>query len=303
MDLDWNDLRHFLAVARSGSTLSAGRKLRVSQTTVARRIAALEESLKLTLFDRRQAGYALTPLGQELLRHAEAVEAAATRFGDAAAASARDTSGRVSVTTQEIFAVTLLAPWLRELHETNPEIVIDLDTTEEVRDLGGGAADVALRATTGEQPAGTVGRRLCVDDWALYCSRDYAQQHGVPAGREDLRHHSIVGGGGEKVWRQYLAWLQDLGLEDRVTIHHGSALGLLSGVRSGVGIGVLPCIVADAEPDLVRCFPPRSDHGRVMWLLTHERVRHTPRVRTVADFLYARLKQHIRQLERKTAAA
>ena len=69
------------------------------------------------------------------------------------------------------------------------------------------------------------------------------------------------------------------------------------GVRSGFGIAVLPCIVADAEPDLVRCLPPRKDHGRVMWLLTHERVRHTPRVRAVIDFLYERLMSHVRMLE------
>ena len=79
--------------------------------------------------------------------------------------------------------------------------------------------------------------------------------------------------------------------------------GLLSGVRSGFGIAVLPCVVGDADPDLIRCFPPRPDHGRVLWLLTHERIRHTPRVRAVIDFLYERLSRHVRQLEEKAAAA
>jgi DNA-binding transcriptional LysR family regulator len=74
-------------------------------------------------------------------------------------------------------------------------------------------------------------------------------------------------------------------------------------VRSGFGIAVLPCIVADAEPDLVRCIPPRDNHNRQLWLLTHERVRHTPRVRAVIDFLYERLTRHVRMLEEKRAAA
>src|SRR5687767_10413739 len=121
--LDWNDLRYFLAVARGGSTLSAGKALRVSQTTVARRIAALEEAVGLTLFEKRPAGYALTPSGEELLTHAEAVEAAALGFDNAAARSTRDLSGTVCITTEEIFAVTLLAPLLRELHELHPEIM------------------------------------------------------------------------------------------------------------------------------------------------------------------------------------
>ena len=300
--LDWNDLRYFLAVAREGSTLAAGRVLRVSQTTVARRIAALENALSFPLFDRRQAGYALTPDGQELLDRALQVESAASGFEEASAALSRDSSGSVRITTQEIFANTLLAPMLRELHERHPEIVIEIDSQQELLELGDGQADIALRSTAQDPPAGTVGRRLCIDDWTLYCSREYATRHGVPRTRDDLKTHAIIGGGGGKLWVHYEAWLRKLGLEDRVAMHHATSTGLLSGVRSGFGLGVLPCIVADAEPDLVRCLPPRTDHGREMWLLTHERVRHTPRVRLVIDFLYESLNRHIRHLETMRAA-
>src|SRR6476661_8765250 len=108
--LDWNDLRYFLAVADAGSTLAAGRGLRVSQTTVARRIAALEEATGVALFDRRQAGYALTPAGQALLPRARAVNSAASGFIDAAASEARSLGGIVRLSTEEIFSVTLLAP-------------------------------------------------------------------------------------------------------------------------------------------------------------------------------------------------
>jgi DNA-binding transcriptional LysR family regulator len=301
--LDWNDLRYFLSVADHGSTLAAGRALRVSQTTVARRIAALEEALGMPLFEKRQAGYALTAGGEELLGRARLVEVAASGFEEASAALGRDASGTVRITTQEIFANTLLAPILRELHERHPEILIELDTAQELLELGEGEADIAIRSTAQEPPAGTVGRRLCIDDWTLYCSREYAAAHGVPRNREDLKLHSIIGGGGGKLWVHYEAWLRKLGLEDRVAMHHSTSTGLLSGVRSGFGLGVLPCIVADAEPDLIRCFPPRTDHGREMWLLTHERVRHTPRVRVAIDFLYEKLAQHVRQLEAVRAAA
>src|SRR5688500_15874230 len=133
--MDWNDLRYFLAVARHGSTLAAARTLRVSQTTVARRIAALEDALQLHLFDKRQAGYALTPAGHDLVEVAARVEAAADSFGEAAAARTREVSGTVLITTDEIFAVTLLAPMLRELHEAHPQIRIELDTSTLVRDL------------------------------------------------------------------------------------------------------------------------------------------------------------------------
>src|SRR5438270_6898138 len=301
---DWNDLRFFLAVARDGSTLAAGRSLRVSQTTVARRIAALEQALGVALFDKRQAGYSLTPAGQELLERGEQVEVSAARFADAASAQSRETRGTVRITTEEIYAITWLAEILPALHEAHPDIMIDLDTSQQVRDLGAGEADISLRNTkSDQQPAGLVGRQLCVDEWTLYCSRSYAARHGVPTSVAEMRDHSFIGGGGGNLWIHYQTWLRELGLESQVAMHHATSGGLLSGVRSGFGIAVLPCIVADADPELVRCVPPRPGHGRTLWLLTHERCRHTPRVRAVIDFVYERLSRHIRQLEAKEAAA
>ena len=303
--LDWNDLRYFLAVARDGSTLAAARALRVSQTTVARRIAALEDALGIRLFEKRQAGYSLTPDGENLLDRAQQVEAALNGFSEAAAAQSRDVSGTVKITTEEVYSITILASLLRELHDAYPDIVIDLDTSQSVRDLGAGEADISIRSVKAESPlsAGLVGRQLCVDDWALYCSRDYAARNGVPRTRAQLKKHAFIGGGGGNLWIHYQNWLQQLGLEQQVAMHHATSGGLLSGVRSGFGIAVLPCIAADSDPDLVRCLPPRGDHGRSLWLFTHERVRHMPRVRTVVDFLYERLSKHIRELEATRQAA
>lgn len=301
--MDWNDLRYFLSVADHGSTLAAGRALRVSQTTVARRIAALEEAIGVPLFEKRQAGYALTPAGEGLLERARQVDVAASAFSEAAAAEKRDTKGTVRITTQEIFAVTLLAPMLRELHERHPEIMIELDDAQDFRDLGEGEADIALRSAHGDLGPGVVGRRLGPDDWTLYCSRGYAAEHGVPTTRAELKKHAFIGGGGPKLWRSYSAWLHDLNLDDRVIMHHASAMGMMSAIRSGLGIAVLPCIVADVDPELVQCVPPKDDHGRQMWLVTHERVRRSPRVRAVIDFLYERLTAHIKMLESHRAAA
>lgn len=281
---NWNDLKAFLAVAETGSTLSAAQALRVSQTTIARRIAALEDDIGLNLFQRRQAGYALTPMGEAMLSHALAVRTAADRFDEVAGAQVRDVSGTVRLSTMEIFAVTVLAPVLRNLHAAHPEIHIELDTTDELRDLAAGAVDIALRSTKEPKGGGLVGRRIAANPWTLYCSRDYAATRGIPKTRAELALHPFIGGGGG-MWPPYRAWLQRYGLEDAVVLHHGSAAGLLSGVRSGLGLAVLPGFVADRDSELIRCLPPKEDDSTGMWLLTHERLRHEPRVRAVLDFL------------------
>lgn len=290
--IDWNDLRHFLAVARAGSTLGAGRTLGVNQTTVARRLDALEAAIGLPLVERRQAGCALTPAGEALLARAEAVEAAASAFAEAADAEAREAKREVRLTTLEIYAVTLLPPILRDLRAAHPNLTILLDTSESPRDLGAGEADVALRGSHGRLVAdapGLVGRRIADDPWTLYCSRDYAARHQRPRTAADLARHPIIGGGGAKVWPMYRAWLRRHRLEGAVTMHHDSSIGLLAAIRAGAGLAVLPSFVADREGDLVRCLPPIAGDEAGLWLLTHERLRRQPRVRAVMDFLGERL--------------
>ncbi|URD61265.1 LysR family transcriptional regulator [Sphingomonas sp. KRR8] len=298
---DWNDWRHFLGVARAGSTLLAARELRVSQTTVARRIAALEEALGLPLFERRPAGYALTSAGEALVGHAEALERAALATEQIALARGREAAGTVRFTSEDIFVLGLLAPHIAEFQALHPGIRLEFDSTPGVLDLGAGEADVALRSTSKEQAAGIVGRILCHDDWTLYCSRGYAARHGVPNSVEQLREHAIIGGGGGGLAREYAEWIDGAGLNDRVTMEQGSATGLLTAIRSGLGIAVLPTVIADADPDLVQCAPPPK-HKRELWLLTHERVRHSPPVRAVVDFFYDKLSQHVRDLDAARAA-
>jgi DNA-binding transcriptional LysR family regulator len=287
--LCWDDLRFFLAVARSGSTQAAGKALKVSQTTAARRVAALEQATGVHLFERRQAGYLLTPAGEALLARAEAVERAAAAFGEAAAAQGREAGGVVRLTTVEVYATTLLPALLRDLREAHPKIRIELDTTEVPRDLAAGEADVALRGGTPADAPGLVGRRIAADPWTVYCSRGYAERHGVPATAEALASHPIIGGGGDYVWPLYRKWLQRHGLEDAVVIEHGSTSGLLAAVRAGMGFAVLPSFMADRDPELVRVVQPPSSDRMELWLLTHERIRHAPRVRAVMEFLGDRL--------------
>lgn len=301
--LAWDDLRYFLEVARTGSTLAAAKPLRVNQTTVARRIAALEAATGLILFERRRAGYALTEAGAALVAQAEAVERAAAGFADAAAASTREAHGAVRLSTVEIYAATLLTPLLSDLRAAHPGIRIELDTTEVKRDLAAGEADIALRGGHPPEEAGLVGRRIGPDPWTLYCSRAYAAANPLPGSFAELAGHPIVGGGGDYVWPMYRRWLQHHGLEEAVVLEHGSTTGLLAAVRAGLGLAVLPSLMADREPDLVQVVAPPPADRMELWLITHERVRHAPRVRAVMDFLGKRLQSFARRPAAAGAAA
>lgn len=291
MTFNWNEIRYFLAVAEQGSTFAAGRLLRVSQTTVARRIDSLESALGVELFRRHQSGYRLTDAGAAIEQHARGMAQAADRFAVAAQSEGRKTSEVVRLTTGEIFAATLLPPLISELREAHPAIRLEVDSSYEVRDLASGGADIALRVHERLDGADLFGRRIGEDAWTLFCSRSYADVYGRPAGIQDLKDRPIISGGEGGVWRLYRQWLESEGLDDNVVLHNGSLTGLMAAVRAGVGLAVLPCIVADTDPDLLRCIPMRRSGQRGMWLVTHARMRSRPQVRAVLDFLAPRLKR------------
>ena len=286
--LDWNDLRYMIAVAERGSTLAAGQALRVSQTTVARRISALEAALGANLFYRQQSGYRPTALCEALLGPARNVAGEVDNITMLADTHRRQLSGTVLVTATELYGVTILPPILQALRSAHPDIHVELDMSDRSRDLATGAADVAIRLGAMPTEAGLKIRRVAYDRWAVYCSQSYAREHGVPATVGEMAGRAIIGGGGPGVWAIYSEWLRGAGLDNAVTIHFGSPTGLLAAVRSGVGLSVLPTLIGENEPDLIRCLSPSSDK-RPVWIAAHERAADRPAVRAVSDFLAERI--------------
>lgn len=281
---DWNDLKYFLAVAEEGSTLKAAQLLGANQTTVARRVSALEKALDTKLFERRQAGYRLTARGEALKEQACEVAAAADAFGAAAAAANRSVSGTVRLSTNEIYSETVLTPLLLELRDNYPGLRIMLDHSHKQRDLAKGEADVAFRVSKKISGDALVARRLAQDRWTFYGSKTYAEAHGLPKRYRDLAAHRLVGGGGPGIWTVYKNWLDAHMPDLEPDLTYDTTTGLLSAVRAGLGLAVLPCFAVDDDETLVKCFPS-GPVERQCWLVTHERVRDEPHVRAVMDFL------------------
>jgi DNA-binding transcriptional LysR family regulator len=285
--MDWDDLRYVLEVARTGSALGAARGLGVNQTTVIRRIAALETRLGARLFERNPGGYEATPLGREAAAAAARMEREARAFAEAASAGRRALSGTVRLSTAETMANLLVAPCLQAFHQAHPGVCVELDTTDRRVDVARGEADVALRAGSRPEGAGIVARRLPDNDWTVYCSAGYAAQNGCPAGPEAIAGHAVVGLDGPMGQIPAWGWLLARSREADVRVRCNSLTNLVSGLRAGLGLGTLPCVLGDSEPDLVRCFPPPVELRSEMWLIIRAELKSAPHVRALTDFLAA----------------
>jgi DNA-binding transcriptional LysR family regulator len=282
---DWNDLKYFLAVARAGTTLRAATSLKVSQSTAARRIAALEKAIGVKLFDKRQSGYVPTEAGAALIETAERVEAATGAFDAAASAHKRGLTGTVRFTCSEIAVSSLMVGALREFREAYPGIRLELITTDRKLDLAAGEADVAFRAGAPPTEPTLVGRRLAIDTWSVYCTRSYAEKHDAPKGPDDLAHHAFFTLNEDFPRLPMIEWIDRHVPESAIVMRQNTIGGLFGSLRSGLGVTVMSDFLASSDTNLVRCFTPDVAVHSEIWLITHERLRKAPRVRALMDFL------------------
>jgi DNA-binding transcriptional LysR family regulator len=287
--MDWDDLRFVLAVCRGGSALAAAEELDVNQSTVTRRIEHIEKDLGVQLFERRQSGYVPTPHGLLVADTAERLEKAVRDLQSAIAARRRVLTGTVRLTTNEMLANRIVAPWLPSFQKLHPRVRIELVADDRRLNLARGEADVALRASSRPEGPGIVIRRMPGVAWAVYCSRGYADEHGTPTSRERIRAHAVVGLEGRLAQLQGPRWIKAAARDTRVRFRSNSLTNLVSSLRAGLGVATLPCIVGDSELELVRCFPPPPELEAEMWLILREGSKSAPQIRALADHLAAYL--------------
>jgi DNA-binding transcriptional LysR family regulator len=282
---DWDDLKHFLAVARNGSTLAASRALGVDQSTVQRRLTELERRLAQALVKRHTTGYRLTEFGQAMLPHAERVESAMAAFEHAVVAARNDLTGVVRVTCPEPIVNRLTQSSLLErFHAKYPGLRVEFVISDRYVDLLNGEADVALRS--GDTDDGDlIGRKIGNSYWAVYGSTRYLQQHGRPASVEDLKDHALVGLDDSMSNHRAAEWLRGVAPGGRVVARNNSILGLVYSAKAGLGLAPLPTAIADAESDLERVLGPIDELTRIWRVLAAPDRRHTPRVAAFFDFV------------------
>jgi molybdate transport repressor ModE-like protein len=281
---DWDDLKAFLAVARTGSTLSAATEMGVNQTTVSRRLERLETTLTLKLFERGQGGSRLTEAGQELLTEAERVERAADRFALRAAGRSRSAAGVLRVTATEFIAHYVLMRGLAEFRGQHPDVQVDLIVTDRALDIEAGEADVAIRSGQALPASDLIARKFAQHEFALYCSRSYAQRRGQPT-PETLAQHDLIAGEVGMDGTPALAWMFRHAGGKAPAARSNSLLNILHGIRAGLGVGPTLVEVADGDPNLVRCSPDIPESRGYSWIVTRRELKDTPRVRAFIDFI------------------
>ncbi len=275
--MDWEDLRHFLALARTGSLSEAGRRLAVDHTTVARRVAGLEAALGLRLMDRLPRAVMLTADGRRIAALAERMEEDAVAVQRAADGSGAELVGEVRVSAPPNFAEIVLAPALVVLRRRHPGIVIDLIGEKRFANLDHREADIALRLSRPEA-GGLIVRKVAEMPFALYAAAGYAEER-TEGEWEFVAHDGLPG----ELPQQ--RWLDSFAAGRRVAFRASDAASLAAAAAVGMGVALLPLFLGEADPRLVKLPCREATPRRDVWMAVHDDLRRAPRIRAVMDFL------------------
>ena len=282
--LNWDDLKYFLAVARTGTLRSGADSIRVNHTTLTRRLSVMEERVGSRLFDRSKQGLVLTQLGEDLVPHAERVEAEMTAASRVIVGRDAQPSGTVYITLPHGLAMTSLMDDFTAFADLYPDITLNMNFTNDIRDLTRREADVSLRVAS-EVTDDVVGRKLVQMSQAAYCTREYAERVSDNGG-EGL---NLIG------WHEpeeaaTAQWVKESYYPKATLKHRVSELvPLITLAASGLGMAYLACNLGDRHPNLIRAPFQKPMAYRSIWLLLHRDLKNTARVRLFVDFLAARV--------------
>ena len=281
--MDWDDVRLFLAVARSGQLLAASRRLGINHATLGRRMSGLEKALGTRLLHRRTSGCELTAEGETFLRAAERMETEMLAAQAATGQIGTAIPGTVRIGAPDGFGVSFLAPRFGQLMERHPQLKVQLVPVPRSFSLSQREADIAI---TIERPAEgrLVSSKLTDYSLGLYGERGYLKRNGVPGSIDALNSHHRIGYVEDLIFSPSLNFTSEVLRDWDASFEISSAIGQTEAVRSGAGIGILHDYIARQYPELVRVLPDVVLH-RAYWTTFHESSRNLMRLRVVVDFL------------------
>lgn len=288
-DFNWNDLRAFLAVARTGRLTAASARVGADHTTVARRIAALEAGIGARLFDRSPAGYALTAHGERLMPTAEKIESltllAASEVGEADQAL----TGTVRIGAPEGFGSYVIAPLMARLADRHPGLDIQLVAIPGVLSLSKREADIAVTLSAPREGR-LVARKLTDYGLSLYASPAYLDARPPIRTRADMGGQRFVGYIGDLLYTPELDYMSAPDVDIRVGLQSSNLIAQLQATLAGAGLCVLPDFIAARDPGLRRVLPELVHLDRSLWLVVHADLRSLARIKAVTAIITGAVK-------------
>lgn len=283
-NVNWDDLRVFLEVARQGHLSPAARRLHIDHTTVSRRVAQLELALGVKLFERTREGMRLRDAGHQLLRHSEALESQVLAARKALGGDGEEHGGTVRIAMMEGIGSLYLAPRLGRFILSYPSIKLELVTSAQPLNLGRREADLFLSFF---RPRGRGLRIQKIGEFALrlYASQAYLKRRGIPTTIEHLTEHVFVDYIDDLVAIDAVRWLGDVIKDPHVVFHSNSMIAQHHAAAAGVGIVLLPLFAAARDKKLRPLLADRVTVRRELWLSVHHDLHDVPRVRSVIDFV------------------
>lgn len=284
IQFDWNKAKAFLVTAEEGSYSAAAKAIGVSQPTLGRQVAALEDDLNIVLFEKVGRGIELTPVGRELLDHVKHMAAAASEFSLAATGKSHAIEGSICISATEVMAAYILAPILKKLRSIAPGIEVEVIATNQASDLRKREADIAIRNFRPTH-SDLIARRLPDGRAYLYATPGYLKELGNPSSKKAFSNADFIGFINNA---PLIKVLNEAGFELTDTnfpLSTESHIVHWEMTKAGAAIGIMPDFIGDKEATVKRVLPDMDALPFETWLVTHRELRTNRKVRLVYDFL------------------
>ena len=289
MALNWDDMRYFLALYRKNSFVSAANELRVTHSTVARRITALENSLQTLLFHRNEKGCTVTPAGEKLVVFAEQFESTAIHLEESVSGYNNQLSGSIRIGAPDGIGNCYLAAVLGRLQAQHPSLDIELIAVPMYYSLSKREIDILI---TVKKPAvgNVITRKLTNYRLGMFASREYLAATTPVTDQHDLKKHKIIGYIDNLLFDRDLQFMEEITPGLTPQFRSTTVVAQMNAVAAGAGIGVIPYFMAHQEKKIIPLLP---DHiiERGYWLQVNPESRQLARVRATIDFLVEQIER------------
>lgn len=298
-NLAWNDFELVLSIANAGSLSGASRALGVSHATVFRRLGDIEQRLGVILFERGRTGYRPTLAGEEIAETARVMDEAALAAERKVAGRDLEPGGEIWTTTTDSLLMGLLAPLFTQFRHKYPGIVLDVAVSNQLFNLTRREADVAIRPSN-RPPENLIGRPLTTIGQAVYAHRSLGLMPG--ASMKALAAQPWIGAGPRLQDSSVDQWMDSHNLKEACVYRVDTLVSILSAIRSGMGLAVIPCYLADEDPDIIQLTDPIPELEYGLWFLMHPDLRGVVRIHALMDFLTDAVRSQKQRLAGRVAS-